>query len=835
MLREKWNDGWQVSKPGDSPMMAAVQGGAGAVNEITLPHDAMIHEQRTQTTKNQHQTGFYPGGVYHYTKRFMVPEEWQEKNVEIEFEGVYTNAMVYINGDYAGGHPNGYSNFYISMNDFLKYGESNEIKVIANNSMEENTRWYSGSGIYRNVNLLVGNALHIVKDGVKITTPEVEEDCATVQLVIQVKNLENKRHQVRVITELRDKEGALAGKESTLVSVFANQEQTIRQRILVEEPKLWDVENPNLYDCSVKIVENDITLDEVSEHFGIRTLSMNAKYGLKLNGKEIKLRGSCIHHDNGIIGATTLEAAEERRCRQLKEAGFNCIRSAHHPMSKAMLNACDKMGMLVLDELSDMWTRTKNNNDYAQQFPDYWEKDVELLVAKDYNHPSVIMYISGNEIQEAATAKGAELNRKIMEKFKELDANRYVTVSINGLLACMEHMGEIMCSIMGITMEQMMEMMTAQAAHTQEASGAVVDAANGSTDLMFGPMADAFAANQVVTSLLEEFASVTDLTGYNYLTARHEMEHQLYPNRVILGTETLPRDIVRLWKIVKENPHVIGDMTWTGYDYLGEAGSAVFYYDGRQGFMPNWPISVAYMGDIDIIGYRRPMSYYREIVFGLRKKPFIAVERVNHYGETPNKSAWMWKDEIASWTWKGYEGKPAVINVYSNAQEVELFQNGVSLGRKSVSEEENYFASYETTYQPGTLEAVSYIDGTETGRDILISAAEDVELNVSVENEILKPNGADLAFLTINLKDKDGNSNLQAKKEITITVEGTGTLQGFGSAYPETTNHYDNTKWETYDGYAMAVIRAGSTEGDIKVTLEAEGCEKKEILISVKK
>lgn len=832
MIRKKWNSGWHVSKPSDSPMMAAVQGGASSTDEIVLPHDAMIHEKRTKMTKNQHQTGFYPGGVYYYTKNFDVPETWADKNVTLEFEGVYRNAMVYVNGDYAGGHPYGYTNFYIELDDFLKYGQNNEIKVIANNSSEEDSRWYSGSGIYRDVNIMVGNQLHIVADGVKITTPEIEEDCATVQVSIRMENRGYKRHKVKVVTELLDGEGNIAGKEITPVSVFSNQEISFRQRILVDTPRLWDVEQPNLYVCTVKIMEDEEVLDEVKENFGIRTITMNAKHGLRLNGKEINLRGSCIHHDNGIIGATTLESAEQRRCRQLKEAGFNCIRSSHHPISKAMLDACDRIGMLVLDELSDMWTRTKNNNDYAQSFSDYWEKDVEQMVAKDYNHPSVIMYISGNEIQEGASPKGAELNRKITEKFHELDDTRYVTVAMNGLLSCMDHMGEIMSSIMGMSMEQMVQMMKDQAA-LQEESGTSVDAANGSTDLMSGPIADAFAKHEIVTELLEEFASVTDLTGYNYLTARHEMEHEMYPNRVILGTETLPADIVRLWKIVKENPHVIGDMTWTGYDYLGEAGCAVYYYDGRHGFTPNWPISIAYVGDIDITGYRRPMSYYREIVYGLRKKPYIAVERVNHYGETALKTAWMWKDEIASWTWDGYEGKPAVVNVYSNAEEVELFQNGKSLGRKLVSEETNYYVSFETQYQPGKLEAVCYRNGVEDGRDELVTAGADVELCVDSDKKVLSADGADLAYVTICLKDKEGNVNLQAKKEVTVSVEGVGSLQGFGSADPETENHYDNTVWETYDGYLLAVVRAGEEAGEIKVTFTSEGCETQEITIQV--
>ena len=838
MIREKWNSHWHVSKPGENPMMASVTGGGAAASEITLPHDAMIHEKRTQNTKNQHQTGFYPGGIYEYTKQFEVPADWAEKQVFVEFEGVYEQARVFVNGDYVGGHPYGYTGFTLKLNDFLKYGQPNEIKVTANNSTEENSRWYSGSGIYRDVNLYTAGPLYIPVNGLKIRTPEIEEDCATVQTDVTLVNASGAKRQIRVITEICDAAGQVVAADNTRVTLFANAQTHICQRILVDEPKLWDPDEPNLYGCTVRLMDGEEVLDTVNDHFGIRTLTLNAKHGLRLNGKEIKLRGSCIHHDNGVIGAATLPRAEERRCEQLKAAGFNCLRSSHHPMSRAMLDACDRLGMLVLDELFDCWTRTKNNNDYANRFPDCWKTDAEAMVDKDYNHPSVIMYITGNEIQEAATPKGAQMNREIMDYLHALDADRYVTVAINGLLACMDRLGEIMCSIMGITMEQMMEMMAAQAAQAPAGdAGTDVDQANGSADLMKGPMADAFAVNEIVTDLLEEFGSVTDLTSYNNLTARHEMEHALYPNRVILGTETLPSDIVRLWKIVKGNPHVIGDMTWTGWDYLGEASAGCFFYDGRVPFTANWPVSLACMGDIDILGVRHPMSYFREIVYGLRTKPFIAVERLNHYGQTPTKSAWPWKDEIASWTWDGYEGKPAVVNIYSNANEVELFLNGESFGRKAVSEETEYYAAYEVTYQPGELKAVSYRTGTDGGiieeTDTLVSADPDVRLKINADKTALKADGADLAFLTVTLADAQGRQNLQAVKEVTVQVEGAGTLQGYGSADPATPYSYDDPTQKTYDGYLLAVVRAGFVSGEIKVTFSAEGCRTQSVMLKV--
>ncbi len=823
MIRQNWNESWMFLKPGENPMMAAMMGG-GQANTVTLPHDAMIHEERTQHTKNQHQTGFYPGGCYTYMKSFQAPADWAEKTVLLEFEGVYENARVFINGDFAGGHPFGYGEFTVCADDFLNYGTMNTVTVIAN-SVEESSRWYSGSGIYRNVNLIVGEKIHVAQNSLRVTIPQVNDVLAVAQVALTIRNLGRERTKLCLGIEILDAAGAIAGQTELPVTVFGDDAEEISTRIEIADPKRWSCDTPNLYTCKVILRQGERVWDNVCVPFGIRTLELSTSEGLRLNGVETKLRGSCIHHDNGVLGAATFTRAEERRVELLKSAGFNCLRMSHHPMSRAMLEACDRLGMLVLDELSDCWTRSKNNNDYAEKFPYCWQEDVKALVAKDYNHPCVIMYISGNEIQEAATPKGAQLNRKITSLFHQLDGTRPVTVAINGLLSCMDHMGEIICDITGMTMEQMMAMQ-AQAAEAP-ASDAGADAANGSTDLMKGPMADAFAANHIVTDLLDEFASVTDVTGYNYLTARHVMEHTLRPNRVVLGTETLPSDIVRLWNIVKNHHHVIGDMTWTGWDYLGEAGSGVTYYDGRTGFMANWPISVAGMGDIDIIGNRHSISFVREIVFGLRKKPLIAVEPLNHYDETATHSAWPWKDETLSWTWHGYEGKPAKVNVYSDAEEVELFLNGVSLGRKSSGEEHEFVAPYELSYAPGELKAVSYRDGRAAETEVLQTAGKNVHLSVQVDRTVLSVGEGDLAYLMISLRDKNGVLNPQAQREITVTVEGAGALAGMGSADVATDNRYDNSTWKTHDGCVLAVIRSGKDAGSIQVQVcSGDECER---------
>ena len=575
MIREKLNKDWQFAK-GSASMMSAFMGGP-QFETINLPHDAMVHEERTPDTANGTQTGYWPGGLYTYVKNINVPEDWQEKTAVLEFEGVYEKSMVYVNGNLAATNLYGYSNFYVVLDKYLNYGENNEIKVIADNAAEKNSRWYSGSGIYRNVNLMVGARIHIPADGVMITTPSVSEESSVVEVSTTVKNLTRKKEKITVEVTL-SYHGEIVGTDKIGVTMFSEAEEKVYQKICLEQAKLWSPDTPELYDCTVKVYAGEELLDETREHFGIRKLELDAEHGLRINGESVKLQGTCIHHDNGIIGATTLEKAEERRCRQLRKAGFNSIRSAHHPMSKAMLDACDKYGMLVMDELSDMWTNHKNENDFAWHFLDCVETEVERIVKKDYNHPCVILYSAGNEIPDLGTARGAQINRSICNQFHALDSSRYTTNAVNGMLTLGPKMGQVIQDIMSA--QQMKAAVSGEEKHEEEGASAL----NGMMALMVGEMADAFACHPLMTESIEESCEAMDITGLNYLTGRHVLEKQLHPNKTVIGTETFPADIVRLWDIVKNHDHVLGDYTWTGYDYLGEAGCGVFYYDGTQNF-----------------------------------------------------------------------------------------------------------------------------------------------------------------------------------------------------------------------------------------------------------
>lgn len=822
MKRQKWNADWYFQKGTDNPLMADITKENTQGSLIQLPHDAMIHEERDEHTANGSQSGFYPGGMYTYTKRFDVPKDWENHTVFFEFEGIYTNARIFINGDFVKSCHNGYDNFYVKADMFLRYGEINEIKVDVNNSATPNSRWYSGSGMYRDVNILLGDRLHMVKDGVTITTPEIDEDYAIIVVDTKIENEYSIPKKVSLLTEVYDEFHQLVTKEITKVTVY-DEIASVQQRIAIEHPKLWNCDTPHLYDCHISLMENDSVLDEENVSFGIRELKLDAKHGLRINGKCVKLRGSCIHHDNGVIGAATFYDAEKRRCKIMKEAGFNCIRSSHHPMSKAMLKACDELGMLVIDELSDVWNRCKNHHDYAQYFAEHWQQDVRHMVEKNRNHPSVIMYCMGNEIAEAGTSRGAHWNRNIHQLIKQLDPSRYTLNAINGLNAAADKMPLIFQDLQKLAAPEQQEEKK-QTLDTEEVHTDGSNETNAMMSMLVGPMADAMAAHPIMSETLEEISGSMDVLGFNYMSGRHVLEKTLHPNHVVLGSETFPSEIAQLWSKVEQYPHIIGDMTWTGYDYLGEAGIGNFYYDGSRPFANHWPDRIAYCGDIDITGYRRTISYYREIVYGLRQQPYIAVERIEHFNKPCLKTPWAWSDTIASWTWHGFEDKPVHIEVYSDADEVELFLNDVSLGKQCAGKKHACMATFTTTYQPGILTAINYRNGKQCEEITLKTAQPSVQVQMDMDRTILYNDGESLAFVELTLVDEFGALNMQEVKEIHVTIDGDGcVLQGMGSADPQSVTSYQDTTWKTWDGRLFVVLRSTQISGSTTLHIAMDG------------
>lgn len=806
MNRSLFNNEWKVAKIEGMPLGPYITGFKEG-NPVTLPHDAMIKEEKSDKCLNSFTTGYYPGGVYRYTKRFWVPEEWRDKTVTVEFEGVYMNAFVFLNGEHMLTHNGGYSNFYVNLDSELLYGEENELEVFANNSAEPNSRWYTGSGIYRNVNLIVGNLLHIKTDSVRVTTPEIDDKAAVVVVEAKVENLEKRNYKANMVTRIYDSNHQLVSKEETPAIIYRNEDVQLRQRITVAKPKLWDCDDPNLYSCEIEIGTEDGCMDQETVSFGIRKLSLDAQRGLMINGKEVKLRGACIHHDNGIIGACTLQKAEERRCRLLKEAGFNSIRSAHNPVSKGLLDACDSIGMYVMDELADMWNFPKNINDNAMFFKDTWKEDVRRMVKKDFNHPSVLMYCTGNEIPEVGTSCGSRMNRELCEEIRNLDSTRYVTSAFNALLAAIDYKMEISAAIRKKAASENKELNDLMGERDRVISGNFLEKAH---------------VHPIMTEKIDEYMAPLDIAGYNYVTIRHEMDRESRPNRVIIGTETFPSEIAQLWDIVTRNKHVIGDMTWTGMQHLGESNLHLMRYEGEEN---TGLLNGNGVGDVDLLGHRKQISYYREIVFGLRKDPYITVERPEHYGQKLHKSSWAFEDSISSWSWAGFESQPVVVNVFGDGDEIELFINGESKGRNAVGAEKKYTASFETVYEPGKIEAVLYKNGKVCGKHVLETAGNDKKLYAEADRTVLSADGQDIAFVIVSLRDEKGRDDLQAANAVRVEVKGPGYLAGYGNGDLNTDRSYSNPEWPMYDGYVQAAIRTTCDEGDITITFTSEGYE----------
>lgn len=786
MLEQLYNDSWKYWI--DKDAFALTWNIPEIANDITLPHDAMIEKGAYAESPNGGNTGFRDGDVYNYVKLFTPPVEYRDKTVKLKFEGVYMNAMVYVNGELAAKSPFGYTTFYACLDEFLRYGEENEIRVQVRNGAMTNSRWYSGGGIYRDVYILIADLVHIKEDGVQITTENVANDYASILVSTELENLGHTSEDYTLETIIQNSDGQVVASDRYEMTLFGQEERKTSQRIAIMTPQLWSEETPVLYTCSSKLYQGDTLIDENLTSFGIRILKLSANRGFCVNGKEVKLRGACIHHDSGLLGAATYEEVQYRQVKKLKEAGFNALRMSHHPMAPAMLRACDELGMYVMDETFDMWNRCKSDYDYGLYFNEWWETDVTAMVRKDYNHPCVILYSIGNEIPEIGTNHGARVAYQISRKIKSLDNTRYTLAAINGVYAAGDSINEIVAEV------------AAQAGIKGQAEGNV----NVFMSVMDKYM-DKIVIHEAITERLEKACAETDIAGYNYMTARYEKDGENYPNRVIVGSETYPPEIAKNWEIVKKCSHVIGDFTWTGWDYIGEAGVGIPAYNwGDGGFGAGFPCQLAYCGDIDITGYRRPASYYREIVFGLRKAPYITVQNPQKYSENLIKTPWVLSDSIASWTFKDCDGKPVIVEIYSAGDEVELLCNGKSLGKKTAGRDAEYRVYFETVYEAGTLTAISYENGIEIGKDELKTAGSNRKLVLYAEQPAKI--GAEFIFVNIELQDENGIIVTDEDMEVHIVVKGAA-LAGFGSGNPKPQNNFTETTAELFHGRALAIIK----------------------------
>lgn len=758
---------------------------------VRLPHDAMIEEERDANAPSGSAGAFFPGGIYTYKKNFFVPEDWKAKTILVEFEGIYKDAEIYMNGRKIAENSYGYTPFAIHLENHFIFNEDNEITVVVDNSQHPNSRWYTGSGIHRPVWLYIGEKEHIAYQGVKITT--LSHNPARIQVETQ-----HSGNEVKVEIEYQGNKIAEASGDTIVFDL--------------PEAKLWDEESPNLYQCIVKLMKNNQVVDQVIENFGIRTVEWSNK-GLFINGKETLLRGGCVHSDNGILGAVSYSESEDRRVRIMKKAGYNAIRSSHNLASKSMLEACDKHGMYIVDETWDMWYSYKSKYDYASKFMKHYKDDIQKMIERDYNHPSVIMYSIGNEVTEPAQAKGVELMKEMTSYLHELDYTRPVTCGLNLWLLYQSSKGK---NVYGNDSNN-----PKNEKKNKEMNSTVFNMIASKVGTKINKGAKSKKAEQVINPALD----VLDIAGYNYSSGRYPLDG----NRIIMGSETYPQDIYKNWKMVKEYPYLIGDFVWTSWDYLGEVGLGSWAYseDGAR-FDKPFPWLLADTGTIDILGNIGAQADYAAIIWEQKKGPAIHVRPVNHANEEPKKMVWRGTNAMPSWSWRNCEGNNAFIEIYTKAYRVELFLDNQLMGKKRVKEAKAYF---KVRYQPGTLTAIAYDkQGNELSRSNLTSATGKITLSLVAEKMIAKKD--ELIYIDVSLVGENRMVESNDDRLLKVTVTG-GELLAFGSANPRTEEEYHRGEFTTYYGRAQAVVRSNQ-EGTMQVMVEDNGIDLEKEVLEIK-
>ncbi len=770
MKRTSFCDGWEFAR------------GDGEFAPVVVPHDAMLGERRGPDAPAGSASGYYHGGVYHYWKDFELSAEQAAGALLLEFEGVYRDAQIHVNGAPVDAPPYGFVPFFVDLAGTVRPGR-NTIEVDARNDDQPDCRWYSGGGIHRPVWLWEGPACRIQPEGVRITTLSTQP--ATIRVDVDCTG-----GQPEIV--ILDGEGRTAAVG-----------EGRHAQIYVPGAALWSAEAPNLYRCVVKLRDGEAIVDAASVLFGIRTIEWSPR-GLFVNGRETLLRGGCIHCDNGVIGAATFPESERRRILMLKQAGFNAVRIAHNPAPSTILEACDELGMYVMDEAWDVWFMRKSVHDYSRHFLDWFDHDLGRMVAHDYNHPCVVMYSIGNEVPDPATPEGVEVERSMVELLHALDPTRPVTCGLNLSMMVMERLGRSWY---------------ADASGVAEAAGDT-GAPHGS--LMFNLAAQSLGTSMTLLAvapgadkLVSPALDALDIAGYNYAASRYAVDARKHPDRIIVGSETFPHKLAHNWRLVESLPCVVGDFMWAAWDYLGEAGSNAWAYTADEaGFSKPWPWLFAGSGAFDALGQPSAHGALAGAVWGTAKAPSIQVRPVNCMGGRIYKATWRGSDAIPSWSWAGCEGTMASVEVYdARGRSVRLLLNGEEVGTARFHD---FVARADVEYQPGKLTAIALDEGgRELGRSSLATAQGPLHLRARSE----KPSApaGDVAYVPITIEGSNGVVESNADEKLRVEVEG-GELLGFGSAQPAPTESFLSGEYTTYRGHALAIVYR-ATPGTVRLTV----------------
>lgn len=727
----------------------------GYHGSVDLPNDYSVTLPRDPHTPGGASNGFFATGTGHYQKE--LPINNSHSHYILDIDGAYMCTTVCCNDYQMVMHPHGYTPILVDLTDRINFDKINTLKITTA-AHQPSTRWYSGAGIYRDVYLWEGGDIRIEPWDKFITTPTKD----TVKAAYQISS--DRDADILLRAQILDGGKTVAVGE-TAVHVTAGTKADAVLLFSLPCAKLWDTENPYLYTMHASVCEGDAELDTDDTVFGVRTISVDAENGLCLNGKSLKLRGGCIHHDHGVLGAADFPAACRRKLTRLKEAGFNALRIAHNPPSLQLLEMCDEMGIIVMDEAFDCWRETKGGDfNYHMWFDGWWDKDIAAMVLRDRNHPCVLSYSIGNEIPESfGVTDGAEWSVRLTEEIKKYDTTRPVT-------SATYQMGD-------------------------PATWA------DRTASYFAPL---------------------DICGYNYAYTRYETDHKQFPKRVIWGSETHALHFYDSWNSVLRNSYVLGDFTWTAYDNLGEVGTGRAFWarDGEiKDFLADYPWRSCYQGDLDLCGWRRPQSYFREAIWIGGTEPKIFTTHPEHYGEGFTGTGWHWYDVLDNWTFDDqYLGKPVKCEVYTDADEIHWFVNGRKLG---VSKPEKAIATFDIPYEKGEISVIAYKNGQECGCSSLHTVGSASAIRVEAETVSVQADNRDLCYFDITVTDENGCRVPYAKNELHCSVEG-GKLLGIFSGDPCNEDAYGSDTCHAFEGRAVAIVST-DVPGPLKVTVISQG------------
>ncbi|MFC2089855.1 glycoside hydrolase family 2 TIM barrel-domain containing protein [Bacteroidota bacterium] len=738
---------------------------------VDLPHDWSIEDYEIQNSlhvgpffRNQplgYDIGYVRTGTAWYRKYWETPRKLENKQVILHFDGVQTQSEVWINGTFVEEHVYGYTPFNVNITPMLNpEGKENLIAVKTTNT-GENSRWMAGSGIYRDVSISIINPIAIDDWGLFVTTPDVNNKIATVEMEVRINNKSKVPVEIYPLAEITSPAQEKLTFTGSHVSIEGGSQQTIRIQGSIENPSLWDTENPELYTAILSLSVDGSVVDRYTENFGIRSISYSVEEGFLLNGKEILMKGACLHHDNGILGAAAFRDAEFRRVRIMKENGFNAIRTSHNPPSKHFLDACDELGMLVIDETFDHWMVPKRPKDYSNYFQEWYKKDIQSMVLRDRNHPSIVLWSFGNEVPERANPEGIETGKKLIAAIREKDSTRPITQAI--------------CDFW-------------------DNPGKEWDYSAGAFEIL-------------------------DISGYNYMHPKMEADYKKYPERIMYGSESFPLKAWESWKLVEKHAYVIGDFVWTGMDYLGESsiGRSWLLNESTGEELPNnnWSFN-AWCGDIDIIGNKKPQSYYRDVLWG-ESKLEILVHVPLPEGYREEVSRWGWPHELKSWNWEGNEGILLNVSVFSTYPSVRLELNGSTIDEKQISKADKGKVSFKVPYEEGTLKAIGIIDDQIQESVILRTAGEVANLNMKAEDYEIAADRNRLIYIQVEARDEKGILHSKAYDELTVKLEGPAELLSSGNASPYVEGSFKDPVFKLFRGKGLIILRSTGEKGEVSV------------------